>query len=162
MTSPLRVALAGLGTVGGGVIRLLDANGDLIARRAGRRIEIVAVSARDRAKDRGVDIGRFGWVDDTAALAQHPDADVVVELIGGADGPALTLARATLAAGRSFVTANKAMLAHHGLELARAAEAANVALKFEAAVAGGVPVVKGLREGAAANALSRVYGILNG
>ena len=161
MTKPLRIALAGLGTVGGGVIRLLDTNGALIARRAGRPIEIVAVSARDRSKDRGVDIARFNWIDDTTALA-HSDADVVVELVGGSDGPALTLARATLAAGKSFVTANKAMLAHHGLELARVAEAAGVALKFEAAVAGGVPVIKGLREGAAANEIERVYGILNG
>ncbi|WP_242139962.1 homoserine dehydrogenase [Sphingomonas sp. TREG-RG-20F-R18-01] len=161
MTEPLRIALAGLGTVGAGVIRLLDTNGALIARRAGRPIEIVAVSARDRSKDRGVDIARFQWVDDTTALA-HSGADVVVELVGGADGPALTLARATLGAGKSFVTANKAMLAHHGLELARAAEQAGVALKFEAAVAGGVPVIKGLREGAAANEIERVYGILNG
>ena len=158
---PLRVALAGLGTVGGGVIRLLDANGDLIARRAGRPIEIVAVSARDRAKDRGTDITRFAWIDDTTRLAEA-ETDVVVELVGGADGPALALARATLGAGKSLVTANKAMIAHHGLELARAAESAGVALKFEAAVAGGVPVIKGLREGAAANAIERVYGILNG
>jgi homoserine dehydrogenase len=159
---PLRIALAGLGTVGGGVIRLLDANRDLIARRAGRPIEIVAVSARDRHKDRGVDIGRFDWIDDTTALAHHPKADVVVELVGGADGPALALARASLAAGKALVTANKAMIAHHGLELASAAEAGGVALKFEAAVAGGIPVIKGLREGAAANEISRVYGILNG
>ncbi len=162
MSEPLRVALAGLGTVGGGVIRLLDANRELIARRAGREIEIVAVSARDRGKDRGVDLSRFAWVDDTTALAKQPGADVVVELIGGSDGPALTLARSTLGAGRSFVTANKAMIAHHGLELAQAAEAAGVALKFEAAVAGGIPVIKGLREGAAANEIARVYGILNG
>lgn len=162
MTEPLRVALAGLGTVGGGVIRLLDANADLIARRAGRRIEVVAVSARDRSKDRGVDIGRFDWVDDPVALAKHGAADVVVELVGGADGPALALARAALATGKSFVTANKAMMAHHGLELARVAEGAGVALKFEAAVAGGVPVIKGLREGAAANEIGRVYGVLNG
>ncbi|WP_033920237.1 homoserine dehydrogenase [Sphingomonas sp. 37zxx] len=162
MTEPLRVAIAGLGTVGGGVIRLIDANGDLIARRAGRRIEIVAVSARDRVKDRGVDISRFEWVDDSTALANHPTADVVVELVGGSDGPALALARSTLKAGKSFVTANKAMIAYHGLELAHAAEAAGVALKFEAAVAGGIPVIKGLREGAAANEIARVYGILNG
>lgn len=161
MVTPLRIALAGLGTVGAGVIRLLDANGALIARRAGRPIEVVAVSARDRSKDRGVDLARFDWLDDTAALARA-DVDVVVELIGGADGPALTLARTTLGAGKSFVTANKAMLAHHGLELARAAEDAGVALKFEAAVAGGVPVINGLREGAAANVIERVYGILNG
>lgn len=162
MVESLRVALAGLGTVGAGVIRLLDANGDLIARRAGRPIEIVAVSARDRSKDRGVDISRFDWVDDPAELARYGTADVVVELVGGSDGPALALARATLGAGKSFVTANKAMIAHHGLELAQTAEDANVALKFEAAVAGGVPVIKGLREGAAANEIARVYGILNG
>src|SRR3954470_18897212 len=161
-SNPLRVALAGLGTVGGGVIRLLDANRDLIERRSGRAIEIVAVSARDRAKDRGVDIARFAWEDDTARLAQRDDADVVVELVGGSDGPALALARAALAGGKSLVTANKAMMAHHGLELAEAAETAGVALKFEAAVAGGVPVIKGLRDGAAANEIARVYGILNG
>ena len=162
MADGLRVALAGLGTVGAGVVRLLDTNRDLVARRAGRGIEVVAVSARDRARDRGVDLTRFAWFDDSTALATEAEADVVVELIGGADGPALTLARRTLAAGRGLVTANKAMLAHHGLELARAAEGAGAALKFEAAVAGGVPVIKGLREGAAANAIGRVYGILNG
>ena len=162
MTEPLRIALAGLGTVGAGVIRLIDANAELIARRAGRPLEVVAVSARDRAKDRGGDITRFDWVDDTAELARHPRADVVVELVGGSDGPALALARAALNGGKSFVTANKAMIAHHGLELAGAAEDAGLALKFEAAVAGGVPVIKGLREGAAANEIARVYGILNG
>ncbi len=162
MTEPLRVAIAGLGTVGAGVIRLIETNGDLIARRAGRPIEVVAVSARDRTRDRGIDLSRYQWVDDTAALVTTGDADVVVELIGGSDGPALTLARGTLAAGKSFVTANKAMIAHHGLELAEAAEAQGVALKFEAAVAGGVPVIKGLREGAAANEISQVFGILNG
>ena len=161
MAQALRVALAGLGTVGGGVIRVLDENRDLITRRAGRPIEVVAVSARDRTKDRGVDLSRFAWVDDTTQLASA-EADVVVELVGGADGPALALARATLGAGKGLVTANKAMLAHHGLELARAAEGAGAALKFEAAVAGGIPVIKGLREGAAANEIARVYGILNG
>ncbi|WP_375381924.1 homoserine dehydrogenase [uncultured Sphingomonas sp.] len=166
MAEALRVGLAGLGTVGGGVMRLLAANGELVARRAGRAITVTAVSARDRHRDRGIDLSGAEWVDDAAALAQREDVDVVVELVGGADGPALVLARATLAAGRHLVTANKAMIAHHGLELARAAEGAKggvgVALKFEAAVAGGVPVVKGLREGAAANEIVRVAGILNG
>ncbi len=162
MTEPLRIALAGLGTVGAGVIKLLDANRDLIARRAGRPIEVVAVSARDRSRDRGVDLARFAWVDDTTSLASLAGVDVVVELVGGSDGPALVLARNTIAAGRAFVTANKAMIAHHGLELAEAAEKAGVALKYEAAVAGGIPVIKGLREGAAANELSGVFGILNG
>jgi homoserine dehydrogenase len=162
MTEPLKIALAGLGTVGGGVLRLLEANAELIARRAGRPIEVVAVSARDRTKDRGVDLSGLRWVDDTGALATLDGVDVVVELIGGADGPALALARHSIAAGRAFVTANKAMIAHHGLELAEAAEAKGVALKYEAAVAGGIPVIKGLREGAAANELAHVYGILNG
>ena len=162
MAEPLRIALAGLGTVGGGVIRLLETNASLIERRAGRPIAIAALSARERHKDRGVDISRYAWDDDTTALASRPDVDVVVELIGGSDGPALTLARNALAHGKSLVTANKAMIAHHGIELAEAAEKGGLALKFEAAVAGGIPVIKGLREGAAANALERVYGILNG
>ncbi len=162
MAVPLRIALAGLGTVGGGVIRLLESNADLIARRAGRPVEVVAVSARDRNKDRGFDIGRFAWEDDMSALAARGDVDVVVELVGGSDGPALALGRNALAAGKGLVTANKAMIAHHGMELAQAAEASGAALKFEAAVAGGIPVVKGLREGAAANEIERIYGILNG
>jgi homoserine dehydrogenase len=162
MTQPLRIALAGLGTVGVGVVKLLAANRDLITRRAGRPIEIVAVSSRERGRDRGVNLSGFNWVDDATTLAQRSDVDAVVELIGGSDGPALTLARSTIAAGRAFVTANKAMIAHHGLELAQAAESAGTALKYEAAVAGGIPVIKGLREGAAANEITQVYGILNG
>ncbi|MGJ8537290.1 MAG: homoserine dehydrogenase [Parasphingopyxis sp.] len=162
MSEALRVALAGLGTVGAGVIKLLDENRELIERRAGRPIEITAVSARDRSRDRGVDLSPFAWEDDSAALVARADVDVVAELIGGSDGPALNLARDTLKAGKSFVTANKAMIAHHGLELAEMAEKAKVALKYEAAVAGGIPVIKGLREGAAANAITSVYGILNG
>ena len=159
---PLRLGIVGLGTVGGGVIRLLETNRELITRRAGRPIEVVAISARDRTKDRGIDLSQYAWVDDLQELALRPDVDVVVELVGGSDGPALTLARATLSAGKPFVTANKAMLAHHGLALAALAEKSGVALKYEAAVAGGIPVIKGLREGAAANEISRVYGILNG
>ncbi|WP_419825929.1 homoserine dehydrogenase [Sphingomonas sp.] len=162
MKDKVRVALAGLGTVGAGVVKLLDANAALIGRRAGKPIEVVAVSARDRALDRGFGLTRFDWVDDATALAARDDVDVVVELIGGSDGPALTLARGALGAGKHLVTANKAMIAHHGLELAAAAEQAGLALRYEAAVAGGIPVVKGLSEGAAANALGRVYGILNG
>jgi homoserine dehydrogenase len=162
MAEPLRIALAGLGTVGGGVIRLIETNGALIARRAGRPLEIAAVCARDRSKDRGVDVSRYAWEDDMSLLAERADVDVVVELVGGADGPALALARRALAAGKGLVTANKAMIAHHGMELAAAAEAAGAPLKFEAAVAGGIPVIKGLREGAAANAIVRIYGILNG
>lgn len=162
MAEPLRIALAGLGTVGTGVIRLIETNADLIARRARRPIAICAVSARDRTKDRGVDLSKYDWEDDLSSLASREDVDVVVELVGGSDGPALTLARHAISGGKALVTANKAMIAHHGLELAESAEHAGIALKFEAAVAGGIPVIQGLSEGAAANAFERVYGILNG
>ncbi|MFT4028159.1 MAG: homoserine dehydrogenase [Novosphingobium sp.] len=162
MAEPLNIALAGLGTVGAGVIRLLQANEALISRRAGRPIRVSAVSARDRSKDRGVDMAAYAWEDDMTAMAARDDVDVVVELVGGSDGPALTLARNAIAHGKSLVTANKAMIAHHGLALAELSEKAKVAMKFEAAVAGGIPVIKGLREGAAANRIERLYGILNG
>ena len=121
MADALRIAIAGLGTVGAGVIRLIETNSDMIAARAGRPIEIVAVSARERGKDRGVDLSPYAWVDDMQAMAQRQDVDVVVELVGGSDGPALTLARSAFDAGKGLVTANKAMVAHHGLELAEAA-----------------------------------------
>ncbi len=159
---PFRVAIAGLGTVGAGVLQLLAANHDLIARRAGRPIVAVVVSARDRNKDRGIDLSPYRWDDDMDDLADHADVDAVVELIGGADGPALTLARNALKRGKAFITANKAMVAHHGMDLATIADEGGIPLKFEAAVAGGIPVIKGLREGAAANHISRVYGVLNG
>jgi homoserine dehydrogenase len=162
MTAPLRIALAGLGTVGAGVVRLLAENRALVTARAGRPIEVVAVSARNRTKDRGVNLSAFAWEDDMTALATRDDVDVVVELVGGSDGPALTLARTTLAGGKQLVTANKAMIAHHGMELAALAESHGAALKYEAAVAGGIPVIKGLGEGAAANRIDRVFGILNG
>ncbi len=162
MAEPLKIALAGLGTVGVGVIRLVEANAQLIARRARRPIQITVVSARDRNKARGVDLSAYAWEDDMVILGERDDVDVVVEMVGGSDGPALALARTTIEAGKALVTANKAMIAHHGLELAGKAEEKQVALKFEAAVAGGIPVIKGLREGAAANEIERVYGILNG
>ena len=162
MAEPLNIALAGLGTVGGGVLRLIETNAALIERRAGRPIRVTAISARDRSKDRGVDLSAYAWEDDMTAMAARDDVDVVVELVGGSDGPALTLARNAIQHGKSLVTANKAMIAHHGLALAELSEKAKVALKFEAAVAGGIPVIKGLREGAAANRIERLYGILNG
>ena len=162
MAEPLKIALAGLGTVGVGVIRLIEANAALIARRAGRPLQVTVVSARDRSKPRGVDLSGYAWEDDMVILGERADVDVVVEMVGGADGPALALAKTTIEAGKGLVTANKAMIAHHGLELAAKAEAKHVALKFEAAVAGGIPVIKALREGTAANQIERVYGILNG
>ncbi|GMM94548.1 homoserine dehydrogenase [Qipengyuania sp. MTN3-11] len=162
MAEPLRIGIAGLGTVGTGVLHLLETNRALVRARAGRPIEAVAVSARDRNKDRGVDLSGLRWADSLHDLAADKDCDVVVELVGGSEGDALDLARSALSAGKGLVTANKALIAHHGLELAGLAERHSAPLKFEAAVAGGIPVVAGLREGAAANAIERIYGILNG
>jgi homoserine dehydrogenase len=162
MTRPLTVALAGLGTVGGGVLKLLRDNADIVTARAGRPIAVTAVSARDRLKDRGFPVTGLHWYEDPVALAADPTVDVVVELIGGSEGPARALAEATIVAGKPLVTANKALLAVHGATLARAAEERGVALGFEAAVAGGIPVIKALREGLAGNRISAVAGILNG
>ncbi len=158
----MKIALAGLGTVGAGVARLLKDNAPLIAARAGRPVELVAVHARDKNKKRDCDVSGTQWVDNPADLASMPDIEAVVEVIGGADDPALSLARATLEQGKAYVTANKALLATHGAELARLAEAKGACLVFEAAVAGGLPVIQTLREGLAANRISSVRGILNG
>ena len=159
---PLRLGIAGLGTVGMGVVRILRRHAAEIEMRAGRPVAIAAVGARDRSHDRGVPLGDYAWEDDPCTLARRRDVDVLVELIGGEDGPALGAVHAALDAGRDVVTANKAMLARHGLDLARAAEHGGRALRFEAAVAGGIPVVKALAEGLAANEITRVMGVMNG
>ncbi len=162
MASPLKIAIAGLGTVGAGVLKLLAENGELLAQRCGRPLAVTAVSARDKGRKRGVDLGQARWFDDAAALAAEADAEIVLELIGGSDGVAKRVCETAIARGRSVVTANKALLAVHGTALARAAEEKGVALCYEAAVAGGIPVIKALREGLAANRIVRIYGILNG
>ena len=162
MTRPLSVGVAGLGTVGTGVLRLLRDNAELVAARAGRPIAVTAVSARDRTRERDVPTSGLRWYDDPVALAFDPALDVVVELIGGAEGPARDLVHAALAAGKPVVTANKALLAVHGAALAQQAGEAGTALAFEAAVAGGIPAIKALREGLAGNRISRIAGILNG
>ncbi len=162
MTDRLRIAVAGLGTVGTGLVHLLQANGEHLARKCGHPIDIVAVSARNRHRDRGVSLDGFEWFDDPVAMARDADVDVVVELIGGSEGTARATCETALAAGRHVVTANKALIAHHGISLARAAEKAGVVLAYEAAVAGGIPIVKALREGLAGNTISGLYGILNG
>lgn len=161
-SEPLKIGLAGLGTVGAGVLKIIAAHGERIALRAGRPITVSAVSARNRQKDRGVDLSAFAWEDDPVALARRDDVDVLVEVIGGSDGPAKAATEAALARRAHVVTANKAMLAHHGTALAEAAEAAGAALRFEAAVAGGIPILKALGDGLSANALLRVSGVLNG
>ncbi|MGJ3263918.1 MAG: homoserine dehydrogenase [Salinarimonas sp.] len=162
MKQPLRVGIAGLGTVGASVARLIARNAESLAMRAGRPMALTAVCARDRSRDRGVDLGHAAWHDDPIGLARDPDVDCVVELIGGDEGPARAIVEAALGAGKHVVTANKALLAKHGLGLARLAEERGVALAFEASAAGGVPVVKTLREALAGNRVSRVSGILNG
>jgi homoserine dehydrogenase len=162
MNGTLRVGVAGLGTVGSSLVRLIERHGNDLAVRCGRSIAITGVSARDRKKDRGIDISGAQWFDDPVELARDSGTDVFVELIGGADGVAETSIRAAIGAGKDVVTANKALLADQGNDLARAAEGAGVALNFEAAVAGGIPIVKTLREALAGNTVSRIYGILNG
>jgi homoserine dehydrogenase len=157
----LRIALAGLGTVGGGVAKALVQRKSELASRAGRELEITAISARNRRKSRAIDLSAFEWVNDASALATS-DADVVVELIGGDDGPARAVVEAALKAGKHVVTGNKALLALHGAKLAALAEERNVALKFEAAAAGGIPIVKALRESLITYGVDAVRGILNG
>ncbi|OUJ06885.1 homoserine dehydrogenase [Acetobacter malorum] len=161
-TSPLRLGLAGLGTVGAGVIRLLNTNADLVTARAGRPLKVTAVSARDRTRDRGVDLSGMRWYDNAPDLVSDPDVDVVVELIGGSEGTARAVVEAALAAGKPVVTANKALLAIHGPALARLSAEKSAPLLFEAAVAGGIPAIKMVREGLAADRLLRIGGILNG
>ena len=162
MVAPLKVGLAGLGTVGASVIRLIARQREALAARCGRSIEVVAVSARAQQKDRGIDVDGFRWVKEPLALATDPEVDVFVELIGGEGDPARRAVEAALATNKSVVTANKALLARHGLALATLAEHHHAALNFEAAVAGGIPIVKTLREGLVGNSLTRIYGILNG
>ena len=163
MTEPLRIGIAGLGTVGTGVLDELAAHGQLIAARCGRAVEVTAVSARAKSKDRGGhDLGRFEWFDDPADMARSGNVDVLVELIGGDEGPARQCVEEALKAGKHVVTANKALLARHGVALAKLADEAGVALNYEAAVAGAIPVIKTLRENLAGNRVDRVFGILNG
>ena len=149
--SPLRIAVAGLGTVGAGTLQLLEQQAELLALRAGRRIIVVAVSAQDRRRDRGIDLSAVRWYEDAVAMAADPEVDVVVEVIGGSDGVALAVIETALARGKHVVTANKALMAKHGTRLAATAEGADLTLAFEASVAGGIPIIKALREGLAGN-----------
>jgi homoserine dehydrogenase len=161
MSQSLRIGVAGLGTVGASVVRMIARRRETLLA-SGLDITVTAVAARDRSRDRGLDLAGVAWFDDPIALARSPEVDCVVELMGGAEGAAKETVEAALAAGKPVVTANKALLARHGAALASAAETAGVALTYEAAVAGGIPVIKALREGLAGNKVERVYGILNG
>ena len=162
MSQPLTLGVAGLGTVGMGLIQLLTAHAPRLEKMLGRPVKVTGVSARSRDKARGASFGDARWFDDPVALARDPSNEVFVELIGGENGPAKAAVEAALAAKKHVVTANKALLAKHGVELAKLAEENGVALNFEAAVAGGIPIIKTLREALAANGVQRIYGILNG
>jgi homoserine dehydrogenase len=162
MAEPLKVGLAGLGTVGSAVVELLDRGRDKLIARCGRPIEIVAVSARSRSKKRSIDLKKYRWSADPVALARDPSIDVFVELIGGAGDPAKRAVETALVSGMAVVTANKALLARHGQKLAALAEHRQVALNFEASVCAGIPIVKTLRESLNGNSFTRIYGILNG
>ena len=160
--TPLRLGIVGLGTVGSGVIKMLSKNATLLSARAGRQIIVSAVSARSRSKERGVDLSGIDWEDSPVALAKRDDVDVLVELMGGSEGPAKDATLAAISTGKDVITANKALLAIHGQSLALAAEKAGQVIRFEAAVAGGIPVVKALTEGLAGNKINRVVGVMNG
>ena len=162
MTAPLRLGLAGLGTVGIGVVKIVQRHADLIAARSGRPVQITAVSARDRSKPRDADLSAYAWETDPVTLARRDDVDVFIEVMGGSDGPAKHATEAAIAAGKDVVSANKALLAHHGQALAEAAEAKGHVIRFEAAVAGGIPAIKALTEGLAGNRIKRVMGVMNG
>lgn len=162
MSDALKIGIAGLGTVGASLVRILQERHEQLATTCGRAIEITAVTARDRNRDRGVDLSAMHWHDDALSLAETADIDVFVELIGGAGEPAYSAVKAALSRGLHVVTANKALLAAHGIELAGLAEEHGALLNYEAAVAGGIPVIKALRESLTGNTISRVYGIMNG
>ena len=158
----LKLGVAGLGTVGASVVQIVQEQAEMLATRCGQNIQVTAVTARDKAKDRGFDMDGITWVDTPLDLANDPNVDVVVELIGGEDGIAKDLVEQSLKNGKHVVTANKALLAHHGASLFDLATDQGKALAFEAAVAGGIPIIKAVREGLAANHFSAIYGILNG
>jgi homoserine dehydrogenase len=162
MADALKVGIAGLGTVGASLVRIIHSRADGLATTCGRPIEITAVTARDKSRDRGIDISGATWFETPEALAENADIDVFVELMGGAEGPAARSVEAALVRGLHVVTANKALLAASGVRLARIAEENSVILNYEAAVAGGIPVIKALRESLTGNTVSRVYGIMNG
>ena len=162
MNNSLRIGIAGLGTVGTALVRLVQDKQTLLTDRCGRPVEVTAICARSKNKDRGVSVDGMTWFDDPVDLAAGDNIDVYVELIGGEDGPALESVKAALNAGKHVVTANKALLAKHGVELAGLAESSGLLLNYEAAVAGGIPIIKVMRESLTANTVTRVSGILNG
>ena len=159
---PLNIAVAGLGTVGVGVLKILKENQSIISNKTNRLLQVKAVSARDRHKTRDIDLDKIEWVENPTTLAEAENIDVIVEVIGGATDPSKSLVETALKNGKHVVTANKALLAEHGHSLAITAEENNVALRFEAAVAGGIPIIKTLTEGLSSNSIHRIAGVMNG
>jgi homoserine dehydrogenase len=162
MANALKIGVAGLGTVGASLVRILQTRANALAVACGRPITVTAVSARDASKDRGILMDGIAWYADPVEMAREADIDVFVELVGGAEGAAEQSVRAALVRGLHVVTANKALLSRHGVELAKLAEEKGRLLNYEAAVAGGIPVIKTLRESLTGNNFSRIYGIMNG
>ncbi|MDB6176910.1 homoserine dehydrogenase [Paracoccus sp. Z330] len=162
MSSPLRLGIAGLGTVGIGVVKIVQKRAELLNVRSGREVAITAVSARDRMKNRDADLSGYRWETDPMAVATADDVDLYVELVGGDSGIAKDSIEAALRSGKDVVTANKALLAKHGQELAELAESLGRVIRFEAAVAGGIPVIKTMTESLAGNEVQRVMGVMNG
>ncbi len=162
MSTPFRLGIAGLGTVGAGVVKIVQAHGAMLAEKAGRPVEITAVSARNRGLDRGVDLSAYVWEDDATRLAHRDDVDCVIEVIGGSDGPAKALVSQALAAGKHVITANKALIATHGAQLLALARSRGLHLRFEASVCGAIPVIKVIRESLIANRIRSLTGIVNG
>jgi homoserine dehydrogenase len=162
MANALKIGVAGLGTVGASLVRILQTRANALAVSCGRPIAVTAVSARDASKDRGILMDGIAWYADPVEMAKEADIDVFVELVGGAEGAAEQSVRAALVRGLHVVTANKALLSRHGVELAKLAEEKSRLLNYEAAVAGGIPVIKTLRESLTGNNFSRIYGIMNG
>lgn len=162
MTKPLRLGIAGLGTVGVGVIKIIQEKLSTLEARTGKKIIISAVTARSKTKQRGINLTPYQWEKDPVSLAKRDDVDIFIELIGGHDGVAKEAVEVAIRQGKDVVTANKALLAHHGHQLALKAEENGSILRFEAAVAGGIPVIKSLTEGLAGNSINRIMGIMNG
>ena len=163
MGKVFKVAIAGLGTVGGGAVKLLKQNAEEISNRCGKKVEIVALCSRRKTHiNVDFDVSDIPWYDDAVQMAKEVDADAIVELIGGSEGVAREVCETAIKSGKSLVTANKALLAMHGNELAKLADDNNVNIAYEAAVAGGIPIIKSIREGLAGNKILSISGILNG
>lgn len=159
---PVRIGIAGLGTVGSGTVNVLARNADEITRRAGRAIEVTRALVQDPRKARGCDVDGIALTTDPKALLDDPEIEVIVELMGGADGLAHEFVMEAIARGKHVVTANKAMIAVNGNEIFERAHAAGVMVAFEAAVAGGICIIKVIREGLSGNRVNRLAGIING